>query len=85
MDARGIFTYNELGDKTSPLGLSVRKLYYMLDGYDWNTQQLYALCQALECDVTDVLSFDMERIAPKADAPSVASKSMKPIYEPMSA
>lgn len=78
MDVAGIPTFNELGEKTAPLGLGVRKMYYLLDGYDWSTQQVYALCQVLGCDVTDILSFDMERIPPKADAPSVASKSMKP-------
>jgi len=67
----GITSFNELGEKTTPLGLGVRKLYYLLDSYDWNTQQLYALCQVLDCSVTDLLSFDLERIDPKVEAPSV--------------
>lgn len=73
MDEAGINSFNDLGEKTSPHGLSVRKLYYLLDGYEWNTQQLYALCTVLRCSVTDILSFDLERMSPKADAPSAVS------------
>lgn len=73
MEAVGILTFNELGEKTTPHGLGVRKMYDLLDGYEWNTQQLYALCNVLECSVTDILSFDLERINPKAAAPSATS------------
>lgn len=73
MEEANIATFNELGEKTTPHGLGVRKMYDLLDGYDWNTQQLYALCNALGCTVTDILSFDLERIAPKAGAPSAIS------------
>lgn len=70
MGIAGIATYNELGEKTTPHGLGVRKMYDLLDSYEWNTQQLYALCGVLNCSVTDVLSFDLERNVPKVDAPS---------------
>lgn len=73
MDAAGITSYNELGEKTTPHGLGTRKLYYLLDGYEWSTQQLYALCTVLKCSVTDLLSFDLERMIPKVDAPSAGS------------
>lgn len=73
MEAAGIDTYNELGEKTTPHGLGVRKMYDLLDGYDWSTQQLYALCNVLGCSVTDILSFDLERINPKAEAPNATS------------
>lgn len=69
-DAIGIATWNELGERTTPHGLGVRKMYDILDSYDWHTGQLYALCEVLKCRTTDILSFDMERISPKADAPN---------------
>lgn len=70
MDAMGISTWNELGERTAPHGLSTRKMYDILDGYDWHTGQLYALCQVLQCKTTDLLSFDFEQVDPKVEAPN---------------
>ena len=59
-DKVGITTWNELGEKTTPRGLSTRTLYDILDSQDWSTKQVYALCEILECTPVDILAFDMK-------------------------